>query len=390
MVVAGNWADRSGPRAVVIASMITFGAGLLVVGTSPTMTVLLLGRLLQGFGSGALIVGLYVIVSRLYPPSLHPSVFAGFAAAWVIPGLVGPVIAGSVTQAFGWHWVFIGALAACVPAVAMIVPSLRKLPREDPAASGVSWSLSRIAWSAGAAAAVVALNLLNEVPTWAKPLVVVLAVALLAVALRPLLPKRTLRAAAGVPTLVLMRGLVSAAFTGGDIYIPYLLVSLFGFEPAASGLTLTLGSVSWALASWIQGRLGSRPRQLVGIRIGVVLILVGILAALSTALLHLSPVVIIVGWTITGFGMGFMYPRFAVLTLKWSGDDEKGFNSSALTIADSAGGAVVLALAGAAFGVLGGAGAAGAFVACFGIAGAVAVVALGVSGRAIPRALRAE
>jgi MFS family permease len=387
MVIAGNWADRQGPRAVVIAAMIAFGLGLLIVGTSPTMEILLAGRLVQGLGSGALIVGLYVMVSRLFPPELHPSVFAGFAAAWVIPGLVGPVIAGSVTEAFGWHWVFIGALVAIVPLAGMIAPSLARLPREDPApgATRVPWSLSRIAWSGGAALAVVALNLLSEVPPWATPIVVVLAVALLAVALRPLLPRRTLRAAAGVPTLVLLRGLASAAFTGGDVYIPYLLVSLYGFAPAASGLTLTLGSVSWALASWVQGRLGDRPSQLTGIRVGLALVLVGVLSGLSTSFLHLSPAVIVIGWTLTGFGMGFMYPRFAVLTLAWSGDDEKGFNSSALTIADSSGGAVVLALAGAAFGVLGGAASSHAFAACFAIAGAVAVLALVVSGRAIPR-----
>ncbi|RKR76655.1 MFS transporter [Frondihabitans australicus] len=391
MVVAGNWADRSGPRVVVISSMITFGCGLLIVAGSPTMEVLLIGRLVQGFGSGAMIVGLYVMVARLYPPELHPSVFAGFAAAWVIPGLVGPVIAGSVTQAFGWHWVFLGALAACVPAVAMIAPSLGRVAGPATAAGEerVPWSAGRILWSLAAAAAVVALNLLSEVPAWATVPVIVLAVALLAVALRPLLPRRALLAGAGVPTLVLLRGLVSAAFTGGDVYIPYLLSSLYGFGPAASGVTLTAGAVSWAFASWVQGRLGPRPGQLRGIRIGVSLVVIGIAAALATPLWHLTPGVIIVAWAVAGFGMGFMYPRFSVLTLRWSGDDEKGFNSSALTISESSGGAVVLAVTGAAFGVLGGAGSPAAFVACFGVAGVFALVALGVSGRAVPRALRA-
>jgi MFS family permease len=387
MVVAGNWADRSGPRRVVVASMVAFAAGLLIVGTSPTMTILLAGRLVQGLGSGALIVALYVMVARLYPPELHPSVFAGFAAAWVVPGLVGPVLAGAVTQAFGWHWVFIGALVACVPAVAMIAPGLARVAGRDPAAVGepVPWSATRILWSLAAAAAVVALNLLSEAPAWATPAVIVLAVAVLAVALRPLLPGRTLRAGSGVPTLVLLRGLVSAAFTGGDVYIPYLLASLYGLAPAASGVTLTAGAVSWALASWVQGRLGRRPGQLAGIRIGVSLVITGLAFALATPLWHLSPAVIVAAWIVAGFGMGFMYPRFSVLTLRWSGDDERGFNSSALTIAESSGGAVVLAVTGAAFGVLGGSAAPAAFVACFAISGGVAVVALLVSGRAIPR-----
>lgn len=386
MVVAGNWADRSGPRAVVIASMILFGAGLLVVGTAPTMTVLLIGRLIQGFGSGAVIVGLYVMVSRVYPPALHPSVFAGFAAAWVIPGLVGPVIAGGVTQTVGWHWVFLGALFASVPVFAMIVPSLIRLrPVErDEGTPIVAWSLSRIAWSVGAAAAVVGLNLLSEFPPVVATLVIIASLALLAVALRPLLPKGTLSAARGIPTLILLRGLVGATFIGGDVYIPYFLSDHYGFSPAASGITLTLGAVSWALASWVVGRLGERPSQVAGIRIGISLALVGVASAVATSLWHLDPVVLIVGWTITGFGMGFMYPRFSVLTLRWSRDDEKGFNSSALTISDSSGAAVILATTGAAFGLLGGPGTSIAFVACFAIAGAAGAIALGVSGRMRP------
>ncbi|MCU1529979.1 MAG: putative multidrug-efflux transporter, partial [Frondihabitans sp.] len=206
MVIAGNWADRSGPRAVVVAAVILFGLGLLIVGTAPTMTVLLAGRLVQGLGSGALIVGLYVMVSRLYPPALHPSMFAGFAAAWVIPGLVGPVIAGSLTETVGWHWVFLAALLFCVPVVAMVAPSLARLPREvpTPGTERVPWSFSRIAWALGAAGAVVALNLISELPLAASVVVIVVAIAVLGVALRPLLPRGTFRAAAGVPTLVLL------------------------------------------------------------------------------------------------------------------------------------------------------------------------------------------
>jgi MFS family permease len=383
MVVAGNWADRRGPRPVVISSTLLFGVGLLIVGLAPTMFVLLLGRLVQGLGSGAVIVGLYVLVSRVFPARLHASVFAGFAAAWVIPGLVGPVIAGTLTQTVGWHWVFLGALFAAVPAFCMVVPTLRGV--SGPAGEVVPWSASRILWSAAAALAVVALNLLSEVPPAVAIGIVVVAVAVLAVALRPLLPKGTLKATPGVPTLVLLRGLAGAAFLGGDVFVPYLLAAQYGFSPAASGITLTLGAISWASASWLVGRLGDRVSQGRGIRIGLALVVVGISAAVATPLWHLAPAVIVVGWTVTGFGVGFVYPRFSVLVLRWSADDERGFNSSALTIADAAGAAVVLGVNGAAFGLLGGSSEPMAFVACFAVACAAAVVGLLVSGRATRR-----
>jgi MFS family permease len=387
MVVAGNWADRSGPRVVVTASMVLFAIGLGIVGTAPDMVVLLLGRLVQGLGSGAVIVGLYVMVSKLYPPALHPSIFAGFAAAWVVPGLVGPVVAGTVAELASWHWVFLGALVIAVPAFAMILPSLRRIPPTRPGPDGVRvpWSIGRIAWSVAAALAVMALNLLSELPLAAAAAVLAASVVVLVVALRPLLPRGALVAAAGVPALVLLRGLVGAAFLGSDVYLPYMLSAQYGFAPAASGITLTLGAVAWAAASWAQGRLGDRVAQRTGIRVGIVLVLVGVLSAGASALAHLHPAVVITGWALAGAGMGFMYPRFSVLVLRWSRDDEKGFNSSALTIADSSGSAIALAVTGAAFLQLGGADEPIAFVACFAVAAVVALTALLVSGRGAPR-----
>nr|BFF13215.1 MFS transporter [Microbacterium flavescens] len=335
--------------------MLLFAVGLVVVGTSPDMVVLLLGRLVQGLGSGAVIVGLYVMVARLYPPALHPSIFAGFAAAWVVPALVGPLIAGVVADTVGWHWVFLGAVGLAVPAFVMILPSLERVP---PPVVGdgerpVRWSVARILWAVGAAVGVLLLNLVGEFPAGVSAAVIVGAVAVLAIALRPLLPTGTLRAARGLPTLVLLRGLVGAAFLASEVYIPYMLAAEYDFSSSTSGIALTLGALGWAFASWLQGRLGDRVRQRAGIRLGIALVLTGLVAATLTPLLHLAPVGLIATWTVAGFGMGFMYPRFSVLALALSTAADRGFNSSALTISDSAGSAVVLALSGAAFGVLG-------------------------------------
>ena len=58
------------------------------------MEVLTAGRVVQGLGTGALIVSLYVVVGVVYPPALQPAVFASFAAAWVLPSLFGPARRG--------------------------------------------------------------------------------------------------------------------------------------------------------------------------------------------------------------------------------------------------------------------------------------------------------
>jgi len=387
MVVGGTWADRAGPRVVVVTSVLLFAVGLLVVGLAPDMLVLLVGRLVQGAGSGAVIVALYVMVAQVYPPRLHASVFAGFAAAWVLPSLVGPPLAGWVTQAAGWHWVFVGALGLAVPAFLVILPSLRTLtvpaPEERP-----PWARGRIAWSGAAAVAVLALNLVSELSPVATVVAVVAAGVVLVVALRPLLPPGTLTARPGLPTLVLLRGLIGGAFLGAEAYLPFMLMAEHDLSESVAGLVLTVGALSWAGGSWLQGRLGEdRVPQATGIRLGVLLVLVGVAVAAASTALGLHPVVVAAGWLVGGAGMGFTYPRFSVLALRWADERERGFASSSLSIADSAGSAVVLALTGVAFGLLGGSGETLSFVAVFAVAVVVAAVAVAASGRAVPRGL---
>ena len=90
MVAAGMWSDRRGPVTPLLAALAMFSLGLLVCGTASSMEMLVVGRVLQGLGGGALTVGLYVVVGLVFPAALQPAVFASFAAAWVLPALFGP------------------------------------------------------------------------------------------------------------------------------------------------------------------------------------------------------------------------------------------------------------------------------------------------------------
>ena len=70
---------------------------------------------------------------------------------------------------------------------------------------------------------------------------------------------------------------------------------------------------------------------------------------LVTAAAHLPPAVAISSWTLAGAGMGLVYSRLTVLVLGYSAPGTQGVNSSALSIADSIGAALALALTGLAF-----------------------------------------
>ena len=124
MVVVGRWADAGGPARPLVISMVVFVIGLLLSGTAMTMEIFVVGRVLQGLGNGGIIVALYVVVGRIYPPGLHPKIFGAFAAAWVLPSLIGPPLAGVVAEVFSWHWVFLGVGVLMVFAGAAVIPAL--------------------------------------------------------------------------------------------------------------------------------------------------------------------------------------------------------------------------------------------------------------------------
>jgi MFS family permease len=372
MVAVGAWSDRRGPVWPLTVSVGLFVAGLMVAGLAPTMDVLVIGRLVQGLGSGGQTVALYVVVARVYPPGLHGRVFAAFSAAWVIPSLVGPFLAGAVTEYLHWRWVFLGVAGLTVVAYIMVATKLWGTPldTEHPSSERVG---PRLACAAAVAAGALALSLAGELGQFAG-VAVAASVLVIAFAVRPLLPRRTLTAARGLSSVVLMRGLIAGSLFGAEIYVPYLLIDDYGFSPTWAGLGLTAAALAWAAAADVQGRVGDRIGNARIAILGTVLLAAATFIAAITAALHLSPAVVIAGWALAGAGTGLMYPRLTVLTLAYSTPQNQGFNSSALSISDSVGSATAIAAMGLVFTALTGTDA--AFPAVFAIATALALIAL--------------
>jgi MFS family permease len=372
MVAVGAWCDRGGVLAPLTTSVVLFVIGLVVAGLAPSMEWLVVGRLVQGLGTGGQTVALYVVVARVYPPRLHGRVFAAFSAAWVVPSLIGPFLAGAVTEFLHWRWVFLGVAVLTVIAFAMVVLRLHGLPlhTDDPATGRVA---PRLACAVAVAVGALALSLAGELGGYAWA-VVAASVVVIAVASRPLLPRGTLRAARGLPSVVLMRGLIAGALFGAEIYVPYLLIDHYGFSPTWAGLGLTSAAIAWAAAADVQGRFGDRIGNARITLIGSTLLIAATAVAGLTAMLGLHPVVLIAGWALAGAGMGLMYPRLTVLTLAYSTPQNQGFNSSALSISDSVGAATTIAGMGLVFTALTGTDA--AFPAVFAIAAGLAALAL--------------
>ena len=125
--LGGAWCDARGVRGCLYTGITLFAGGLLVCGLSPTMEVLVAGRVLQGLGGGFLIVPLYVLVGSVVAPVRRPAFFAAFSAAWVVPSLVGPMVAGLVVEQFSWRWIFLSVPPLAVAAMVVLRPVLRDL-----------------------------------------------------------------------------------------------------------------------------------------------------------------------------------------------------------------------------------------------------------------------
>ena len=103
IVMVGGAIDRGGLAVPYAAGLVLFAIGLLGGGLAPSMPILVAARLIQGLGAGTIQPIAYVAIGRTLPESLRPRMFATLSTAWVLPGIVGPAIAGTVGDSIGWR-----------------------------------------------------------------------------------------------------------------------------------------------------------------------------------------------------------------------------------------------------------------------------------------------
>ena len=179
---------------------------------------------------------------------------------------------------------------------------------------------------------------------------------LVIVGLRPLLPAGALLARRGLPAVIVTRGLLSAAFFCAEAYIVYALQELWGLSPGQAGIALTCVGVVWAASSQVSSRLGTQVGNVAAMRFGTTIVLAGVTGVAVVVLLRsrgvdLPAVAPIAAYVFASVGMGFAYPRTSVAMLAVTTDADRGFNSSALSVADSLGAALALSLSGIAYAV---------------------------------------
>lgn len=358
-VVAGAWADHRGPVRPLQAGMLVFTASQVAMALAPGMAVFALGRFGSGIAEALMDVSLTVLLARTMPEELRAKVFAAFAAAWVLPSLVGPPVAGLLTEARSWRSVF-GIGVALLPIAWLLLRPAMRAERAVPQAfhaTDAAWTPSEhravraAALAAGGLAALTAGGSLlgRGGPVEALAGVLVLAGTACALpAIRTILPAGTLRFARGIPALVALRGLVGAAFGTAGSLLPLMLTTIHGLGPAAAGVSLSVTGLSWATGSQLHGldvvqRRVSAVRRLV---VGFALITLGILGPTLTSLDALPVVAGLVLWGVAGLGMGIVSPTLSTQLLLYAPVGDQGRITAASSLTASVAQAVGLAAAG--------------------------------------------
>lgn len=352
MTFAGLWANRIGLARVVIFAVAALAFGSMVAGFAPNLAVLTLGRSIQGFAMGIDLVTMYVVIGRMYPEALRAKALGMLAAAWVVPGLVGPGIAGLLVEVSSWRMTFWIVPLLLIGPIMLLIPELRKLPfvpspvRTDARIQITSVLIAIVALSAFQAGA-------SHVGRWNTFIVIAIFVGSLAVAAwstKALMPAGFLRMAPGIPAIIGMRGVVAGAFFAAEIYVPLALQEIRGTSVALSGGVLTAATITWFAGSWLQGSHKLKYSRQQVLFVGVVLTALGIaltpVAVFVPTSIFVSAIFASVVWGIAAFGMGMVFPTLGVLMLDQSPDEEHARHSASLQMSDSFGVVIATAIAG--------------------------------------------
>lgn len=359
IVLAGVWCDRSGALPSLLAGQVLFALGCGLCGGATEFSVFLAGRAVAGLGAGLTFVAGFVVIGRAYPEALRPKVFSVISAAWVLPSLVGPVIAGWVTSTWSWRWVFWMVVAPV--AVALVVLVLRR-GQIRAADAGLEASIRnhrahvRAAWlglGIAVSAGLMQWGTHQLELEWSVRTIGGLVGLLGLVLCAPrLLPSGMFTLRRGLPSVMLSRFFLPCAFFGTITYVPLMLTGERGLTLAQAGSLLAVGSIGWSLGSWVQGRdafAGRRDRLVV---VGGATLAVGLAGVVLVTWAGWWPWFVALPLAVAGLGMGLGTASLSVLALSLTAPADHGSASSSLQLSDVLGSVIGIAATGAVFAAL--------------------------------------
>lgn len=265
--------DTFRTRTLLLAAMSLFFIGTLLGLVSPTFSVLLLGRVFQGMGSGIMIPLMQTILFIMYPKEKRG--FAMGMAGMVInvAPAIGPPLSGTITQAFDWRALFYLTLPIAAIIIVLIYLYMRDVTKQkDTAIDLVSILFSSI----GFGGLLYGFNQLQEVGFVGMTTVISLSVGVLSLVIfvirqlrhpKPILELRVL----AVPLFSLVAFIAILSFSllvAIETILPMYVQNGQQFSAYYGGLIVMPGALTLAVMSLVGGKLfdkyGSKTIAIIG------------------------------------------------------------------------------------------------------------------------------
>jgi DHA2 family multidrug resistance protein len=272
-----------GRKRMLIMCIIVFTAASVLCGMAPNLPVLIVARIVQGIGGGALIPVSQALLLESFPPEKRGVAMATFAMGVVVAPILGPTLGGWITDNYSWRWIFyinlpVGVFAALMTqAVVEDPPYIKeaKIHRID------FLGFSLLAVWLGTFQVVLDKGQQEDwfASAWIRWFVILSVLSFVGFIIRelctehPIVELRIFRNrnyAAGI----LMITTLGAVLYGTTAALPIFLQTLMGYPALKSGLALSPRGIGAFITTWIVGRLVGRVKNRVLITIGFCLLAV--------------------------------------------------------------------------------------------------------------------
>ena len=352
----GKLADLWGRKRLLLFGLGLFSLGSALSGLSWSMPSLIVFRLLQGLGAGAIMPIVLTILGDVFTLDQRARVQGWFSAVWGLSSLIGPTIGGELTDNVSWRFVFLVTLPFSLIAALVLTWKFQE-KRETRHAQGPI----KLDWVGAGLLAVATSSLLfgvlgqdrasQFIPAWAWLSISAISAILFLYwekrAEEPILPldlfsNRTV--AAGIFGSFLMGSVVF----GIDTYIPLYIQGVLGGRATDAGRMLIPLFMAWAIsvtvAAKIVKRLGFRRTAFVGnslISLGMLSLVVGASNPRWVVVFFL------VGHLVIGFGMGPTSLSYILAVQNVVNWDRRGVATGAVSFFRTIGGALGVGILGA-------------------------------------------
>jgi MFS family permease len=338
-VVFGKLADLAGRKLVMLVGIAAFLVGSILCGFAWSMPSLIVFRLVQGIGAGAVQPTAMTIVGDLYSAHERGKIQGWLASVWAVSAILGPLAGGLIIQYFSWAWIFwmnlpIGALAAAGFWAFLHEKTARGRGRIDHLSAGI-FTVAIAAIMAD----LTAISTSGRLEIGLTTLVALVAVVLFVLQERrspePMISlelwgRRPIAAANGAS---LLAGMVMIGLT---TFLPMFVQGVMQKSPLIGGFALSAMVLGWPIGATVGVRGFRRFGVRSVLRVGGVLIPLGSLVFLVLNG-ESSPIVAGLGSLVIGLGMGLSSSASIILIQEIVDWSERGSVTASFLFARSLG-----------------------------------------------------